>query len=266
LDVEGPDNSYVTSFEPWALDGNPTNDKQQVAFNMFGHWSVFRDPSPQNVAWWQEREALRYIGQLRCAYMRVQAEWDHAQPPNLQWPGFDYPPRWFPRKHTVDMINAATNGTTPWTRVNGSSLGNEPNRTYSREAPPIYYSGAFSSHQGEELALVREMIALDFGSTDAEADRPHPRAGMTLAASPNPSRVSTRLRYSLAAGDRVQCAVFDLQGRKVRTLALGWKEAGEHVLDWDGHDDASRNLPSGVYLTRLQTSATNTSTKLILLR
>jgi hypothetical protein len=263
LDVEGPDESYVTSFEPWTLDGNPANDRQQVAYNMFGHWSTTRDPSPQNFAWWQEREALRYIGQVSCAYLRVQAAWDHAQPPNQQWPGFDYPPLWYPCKHTVDMVNAAVAGTAPWVRVNGSSLGNLPNSSYSRETPPVYYSETFSAHPGEELTLIRELVALNLNSSGA-ADGRGP-AGPTLTAFPNPAGTSAQLRYGLGAADRVRCEIFDLQGRRVRTFALGRMGAGRHALDWDGRDQANRQLPSAVYLVRLLTSAGIAEAKVVLL-
>jgi len=47
LDIEGPDDSFVTSFEPWALDAVPGNDRHVAARNTFGHWSTYREiPRP----------------------------------------------------------------------------------------------------------------------------------------------------------------------------------------------------------------------------
>jgi hypothetical protein len=156
-DNEGPSDSYVTSFEPWGLDSDPSNDKYQSAYQMFGHYSLWRDPSPQNVAWWTEREAVRYVGGMHCRYLRIQAQWDHAQPPNAQWPGFDYPPLWYPCKHGIDLINLATKGDAEWTRINRSTLGNQPNALYDHDHPPVYYSGRFADHQGELGRAIREM-------------------------------------------------------------------------------------------------------------
>jgi hypothetical protein len=158
VDNEGPSDNYVISFEPWSLDGNSSNDKYQSAYQMFGHYSVSRDPSPANVAWWSEREATRYIGGMRCRYLRAQAQWDHAQPPNAQWPaGWDYPPLWYPCKHGIDLVNLATEGRAEWTRVNRSTVGNVPNTLYGRESPPVYYSGRLQDHQGETPRMIREM-------------------------------------------------------------------------------------------------------------
>jgi hypothetical protein len=160
IDKEGPSDNYVSSFEPWALDDDPSNDRHELAYQVFGHWSLYRDPSPENEAWWSQREATHFIGQIRCRYLRVQAAWDHAQPPNADWPGFDYYPLWYPGKHTVDMINLATLGQAPWTRVNAAALGNPPNQTYDHDSPPNYYSQAMSDHPGESQHIVREQAAM----------------------------------------------------------------------------------------------------------
>jgi hypothetical protein len=160
VDVEGPSESFVTCFEPWALDEDPENDRHEQAYAMFGHYSTYRDPSPENIAWWTQREATRYIDSIRCRYLRIQAQWDHAQPPNAQWPGFDYPPLWYPCKHGVDLINLATLGWAAWTRMNGSSIGNPPDTTYSRESPPIYYAQSFHTHPDELPRVIQEMAAM----------------------------------------------------------------------------------------------------------
>ena len=165
VEGEGPSDNYVTSFEPWALDNHPENDRHQAAYQIFGHWSTYRDPSPENVAWWSEREATRFIGRARCRYVRVQAEWDHAQPPNAQWPGFDYPPLWWPCKHATDLINLATEGRCAWTRVNAAALGNAANQTYDHDGRPTYYSGRMQDHPDEIQRIIREMAAMPALST-----------------------------------------------------------------------------------------------------
>ena len=160
VDVEGPSESFVTCHEPWSLDEDSTNDKIEIAFNNFGHCSTYRDSSEENQTFWAEREATRFIGSMRCRYLRLQAEWDHAQPPNAQYPEFDYPPLWYQCKHGIDLVNLATLGMSPWTRVNGLPLGNPRNILYNREHPPVYYEEAMSSHQGEQQFVIREMAMM----------------------------------------------------------------------------------------------------------
>ena len=100
VDGEGPSDSEVICFDPW-----DDTEREERALERFGHRSTARDPSPENVAWWNEREALHYIGNMRACYLRIQTDEDHAQPP-----GFC--------RHALDLVNLATLGASPWTRVN----------------------------------------------------------------------------------------------------------------------------------------------------
>ena len=166
IDQEGPSDSFVTCYEPWALDDDPSNDRHVFAHDVFGHWSLCRDPSPANEAWWSQREATRYIGNIRCRYLRLQAEWDHAQPPNAAWPGFDYWPCeddcscWYPDKHAIDLVNLATLGRSPWTRVNGPEPGNASNALYDHDHPPVWYAGRMSDHPGVLTEAIYEMAGM----------------------------------------------------------------------------------------------------------
>ena len=45
-------------------------------------------------------------------------------------------------------------------------------------------------------------------------------------------------------------AVYDVQGRKVRSLHTGAISPGWHTLVWDGQDDAGRGQASGIYFMR----------------
>jgi hypothetical protein len=178
VDTEGPSDSYVIMADPWLLDDVSVNDKTQNLYDLFQRYSLYYDetylslnPSSPTVladnAWWSERAALEYIGSIKVPYLRLQSEWDHMQPPNATYlVGFDRPPLWYQNKHAVDMLNAATNGSCPWTRINGSDIGNAPNATYSHDAPPQYYSGslefeAVSSDFSLRLVqTIEEMFAL----------------------------------------------------------------------------------------------------------
>jgi|GEM_PF-2555375 len=70
---------------------------------------------------------------------------------------------------------------------------------------------------------------------------------------PNPFRSRTTIRFDHAsAGERARLDVFDLAGRRVRTLFDG-TGGGEQQAMWDGTDDRGRDLPPGLYLLRLRT-------------
>ena len=84
---------------------------------------------------------------------------------------------------------------------------------------------------------------------------------------PNPFNPVTTIAFSLPHVSPVRLEIYDVSGRKVRTLAAGHYSAGSHTLQWDGTDDAGRPVPSGVYWCRLQAGKGFVqSRKMVLLR
>src|SRR5216117_893921 len=64
------------------------------------------------------------------------------------------------------------------------------------------------------------------------------------------SRSGSSVVIGVAKSGRVQVAIYDVMGRKVRDLADRIFPAGEHTLQWDGTDDAGSKLARGVYFVR----------------
>ncbi len=145
VDLEGPSNNLITTFY-YGPDERPLCD----------HRSTVTDPSAANLAWWQEREAYRFIGGFRGAYLRVQAEIDHAQPPGI----YD---------HTLEMNNTAVSSGVPWVRVNGPEVGNPINVVYAGTLP-AWLSGRLADHPGLAAEYVTFMAAL--GVADEWVDSP----------------------------------------------------------------------------------------------
>lgn len=62
----------------------------------------------------------------------------------------------------------------------------------------------------------------------------------------------TPITYTLPTAGNVSLAVYDAQGRQVRTLLSGARqEAGAHTMSWDGLDWMGRAVPAGAYSWRL---------------
>ena len=61
-------------------------------------------------------------------------------------------------------------------------------------------------------------------------------------------------------------ALFDLAGRRVRTLVSAQLAAGPQSITWDGRDDSGRAQASGVYFARLEAGPRRETAKLILVR
>lgn len=78
---------------------------------------------------------------------------------------------------------------------------------------------------------------------------------------PNPFNPSTRIRFALARPADVALVVFDLQGRRIRTLFEQRMPAGVDEVIWDGRDDSGRAVSSGVYFVRMQIDGALTQTR-----
>jgi hypothetical protein len=61
------------------------------------------------------------------------------------------------------------------------------------------------------------------------------------------------VRFGIPKAGRVQIGIYDVTGRKVRSLADRIFPAGEQELRWDGTDDAGNSVGRGVYFVRSST-------------
>ncbi len=80
-------------------------------------------------------------------------------------------------------------------------------------------------------------------------------ASVELApARPNPSRTSTEVDFGVprsADGRPVNVSVYDVAGRRMRTLFAGPGRPGRYSLDWDLADESGNAARSGLYFVRL---------------
>ena len=78
---------------------------------------------------------------------------------------------------------------------------------------------------------------------------------------PNPFNPSTTIRFAIVESGRVQLIVYDLLGRKVKTLIEGHTEAGYHDVVFDaGH------LSSGMYIYQIRAGEFVETKRLLLLK
>ena len=93
-----------------------------------------------------------------------------------------------------------------------------------------------------------------------------PAALRLHAVYPNPFNPETTVAFDLPRDARVELAVFDPRGRRVKVLVAGDLPFGYHRENWDGRDDAGRTCASGVYFARLKTEGRDLTRKMTLLR
>jgi subtilisin family serine protease len=99
-----------------------------------------------------------------------------------------------------------------------------------------------------------------------EPDRPIPYDFRLSQNYPNPFNASTRIDYSLTARSKTTIVVYDLLGRKVKTLVDRTTPAGQYSTTWDGINDAGQKAASGIYFARISAGNRAETIKLILLK
>ncbi len=98
-----------------------------------------------------------------------------------------------------------------------------------------------------------------------ETDQP-PSVTRLAGVYPNPFNPQTMVAFDLARETFVDLCVYDVGGRKVRTLVAERTPAGRFQVRWDGKDDHGAPVSSGVYLARLIAGEVRGVEKMVLIK
>ena len=97
-------------------------------------------------------------------------------------------------------------------------------------------------------------------------DGPRPQQSALANLYPNPFNSATQIRFELARDGKADLAVWDVLGRRVKTLVTSPLPAGMHQITWDGRADDGGIVATGVYWVRLQTPDATSTRPITLLR
>jgi hypothetical protein len=126
---------------------------------------------------------------------------------------------------------------------------------------------------GDPGLRVAKLVARDAGNhpiqlgeitSSSRLDRP--LETMLLAPSPNPLRGDAALSFALAQPGGAELVIFGVDGRRVRSLASGWHDAGLYHVVWDGRDESGSATAPGVYYARLSAAGRQFTRKLVYLK
>ncbi len=83
---------------------------------------------------------------------------------------------------------------------------------------------------------------------------------------PNPFSSRTAISFRADEPGRAILTIFDVSGRKVRTLLDRDVSAGEYIAHWSGQDDQGRAAPPGVYFYSLRVGADMETKRMVYLK
>lgn len=110
-----------------------------------------------------------------------------------------------------------------------------------------------SSGEAELALLVGSSSYVEDGKSELVPEK------LKLRQYPNPFQVrgQTTIEYSLPEQAEVSVRVYDILGRRVRTLIDGKDQrAGVHTLQWNARNGSGQSVASGVYFARLDAGQT----------
>jgi len=83
---------------------------------------------------------------------------------------------------------------------------------------------------------------------------------------PNPFNPSTQIRYALPEETMVTISIYDMMGRKVRTLVSQSQSPGYHTTLWNATNDNGRSVSAGMYIYTIQAGTYQQMKKMVLLK
>ena len=82
----------------------------------------------------------------------------------------------------------------------------------------------------------------------------------------NPFNPITNINFSVAYAAEVDLSVYTLGGKLVRQFHLGALPSGNQSVAWEGKDNFGNDVPSGIYVYRLQSEFFSEARKMTLLK
>ena len=83
---------------------------------------------------------------------------------------------------------------------------------------------------------------------------------------PNPFNPTTTIAYDLPIASIVNITIYDMMGRKIKTLVNEYEAAGFKYTQWDGRNDKNESVSAGLYVYLLQTEKFMQNKKMIFLK
>jgi len=75
--------------------------------------------------------------------------------------------------------------------------------------------------------------------------------------SPNPFNNSTSIRYEIPENSKVELAVYNINGQKIKSIVNKVQLPGSYSCVWNGDFDNGAKAPNGIYIYRLEVKASN---------
>jgi photosystem II stability/assembly factor-like uncharacterized protein len=149
--------------------------------------------------------------------------------------------------------------------------GGDSWESFNNGLDTVIYSGDMIFAPGDTNTIIyasgcKSVWTITRTLTGIEEETMELPAAISMNGYPNPFNSEIILRYNANWSERITIEIYDIMGRKVKTLINQIVESGPNTVRWDGTNDNDQTCPSGVYFARLKAGGSSTTTKMLLLK
>jgi uncharacterized Ntn-hydrolase superfamily protein len=91
-------------------------------------------------------------------------------------------------------------------------------------------------------------------------------AAQRIITYPNPFNASTRIEFDCQSTSFVTLEIYDILGKRVKTLIHEERQAGAYSALWNSKDEFGQDVPTGIYFAALKTGSFQSTRKLFLIK
>ncbi|RKX18916.1 MAG: hypothetical protein DRP26_04365 [Candidatus Zixiibacteriota bacterium] len=130
------------------------------------------------------------------------------------------------------------------------------------------YTGEILLNTNDPENLITNLpCTLNVNTTGIDEDLPLAPTSLSLSQNyPNPFNPVTEISFGLPTSGHTTLEVYDIMGRKVKTLVDGELPAGTHRVVWNSLNDGGKRVASGVYFYKLSHGDKVIARKMVILK
>ncbi|HIF28625.1 MAG TPA: T9SS type A sorting domain-containing protein [Candidatus Marinimicrobia bacterium] len=205
---------------------------------------------------------------------------------------------WITRKHSQSLFNIAQED--GYSGNSGSPVGTLWSDTTTTAAGSASYTSFVAMHGGSPQSIIGDTVSLYLpqdglyfdvtilsysGGGNSGGGFSYSRTAVTTSVDiitddgsvlpvayalhqnyPNPFNPVTTLRYNLPENRLVNIIIYDMLGRRVKTLINQNQDAGHKSVTWDATNDFGKPVSAGIYLYQIQAGEYISTKKMVLLK
>lgn len=185
----------------------------------------------------------------------------NTKSPNFKWTATD----------SVDYYKLVIEqDSTSWTSAEISDTTFQlPNNVLLKDGKYTWSVKAYSGAECIDFSQPRSFTFLDTTSTAGLKNtqtKSVPEKIKIIASYPNPFNSNTNISFYVPGTQTMSVNVYDARGYHVKTLLRNFSMSGEKTVNWNGTNDGSQNMPTGLYFCRISNGTETDIRKILYLR